>query len=164
MGEPWACGCREVSDCPTTRGCAPPPAPDGQPQGVRPPLTCWESEPSGGQGAWWALSPGCRRSSPHVVGREGVPRAQRLVPGPRKGSACTSRPRPPGGPAPRPSRRALYSSFLPQPCFLSAIRHRLFIMLSSNRIQTRREELVSAVPAQQLPYFQPSEADGPSTF
>lgn len=35
MGEPWACGCREVSDCPTTRGCTPPPAPDGQLQGVQ---------------------------------------------------------------------------------------------------------------------------------
>lgn len=100
-----------------------------------------------------------------MVGREGVPRAQRLVPGPRKGFVCTSEAPPTRRPCPRrPSRRALYSSFLPQPCFLSAIRNRLFIMLSSNRIQTRREELVSAVPAQQLPYFQPSEADGPSTF
>ena len=63
-----------------------------------------------------------------------------------------------GAPAPwYPTCRALYSGFLLQPCFLSTIRNRIFIILSSNRIQTWREELVSAVPAQQLPYFQPSK-------
>ena len=100
-----------------------------------------------------------------MVGREGVPEGPEAGAWPEEGLVCTAEAPPTWHPCPRrPSHRALYSSFFPQPCFLSAIRNRLFIMLSSNRIQTRREELVSAVPAQQLPYFQPSEADGPSTF
>lgn len=85
-------------------------------------------------------------------GREGVPEcAWRLEPGLGKGPWVVSgvqgrkpvcnveatpdlRPLPPCSLA--PSCRALYCSFLPQPCFLSVIRNRLFIILSSNRIQT----------------------------
>lgn len=66
---------------------SPVPAPDGQLQGVQrvsgvdlcfpclpavwSPLTCSESELTGGQVAWRALSPGSWQSSPHAMGRDG---------------------------------------------------------------------------------------------